>query len=143
MAPPVVPIGVFDAERCVSHDRLPLAGAVVDAPAVQSDPQRWRGTHLMDLPRMPGVFVLAALGSRGLTLATLSAQLIAAQLEGEPAPLTRDLIDVGAYVPGSDSDVDTARMLWPRINAFLRQSTDEMATIDDSWRQLHDLVGGV
>jgi tRNA 5-methylaminomethyl-2-thiouridine biosynthesis bifunctional protein len=98
VAPPVVPIGVFDAVRCVSHDRLPLAGAVVDAPAVQSDPQRWRGAHLMDLPRMPGVFVLAALGSRGLTLATLSAQLIAAQLEGEPAPLTRDLID--ALCPG-------------------------------------------
>jgi tRNA 5-methylaminomethyl-2-thiouridine biosynthesis bifunctional protein len=97
-APRVTPTGMFDAVRCVSHDRLPLAGAVADAPAVQVEPLRWRGAHSVDLPRVPGVFVLAALGSRGLTLATLSAQLIAAQLEGEPAPLTRDLID--AICPG-------------------------------------------
>jgi tRNA 5-methylaminomethyl-2-thiouridine biosynthesis bifunctional protein len=100
-APPVVPIGVFDALRCVSHDRLPLAGAVVDAAAVRASAQRWRGAHLVDLPRLPGVFVLAALGSRGLTLATLSAELIAARLEGEPAPVERDLaeaIDPGRFL---------------------------------------------
>ena len=44
---------------------------------------------------------------------------------------------------GSDPDVDTARCCGRGIDAFLRQSTDEMATIDDSWRQLHELVGGV
>ncbi len=50
--------------RCVSPDRLPLAG-----------------------PWAPGLWALTALGARGLTLAPLAAELIAARLHGEPLPL--------------------------------------------------------
>jgi tRNA 5-methylaminomethyl-2-thiouridine biosynthesis bifunctional protein len=83
--------GMFDAVRCVARDRLPLAGrfACVDrdlAPAV-----RQRGAHLADLPRRPGAFGLLALGSRGLTLAPLLGELVAAQINGEPWPVEKDL----------------------------------------------------
>lgn len=53
------------------------------------------------------------------------------------------LIDVGAYVPGSDPDVDLARALEPSIDAFLQQTVHESADLDDSWRRLHDLVGAL
>ncbi len=91
--PQVAPIGVFDATRCVSRDRLPLAGQAADLDAVRARQARLRGAHLADLPRAPGLFASFAFGSRGLSLAALAAELIAARIEGEPAALERDLAD--------------------------------------------------
>jgi flagellum-specific ATP synthase len=51
------------------------------------------------------------------------------------------LIDVGAYVPGSDPDVDLARTLMPAVDAFLQQEVHDRAELDDSWSRLHALVG--
>jgi tRNA 5-methylaminomethyl-2-thiouridine biosynthesis bifunctional protein len=80
--------GLFDGVRCVSADRLPLAGAVPNGAELgMAD----AGLQLSDLPRLPGLACLTALGSRGLTLAPLLAELVAAQLEGEPLPVERDL----------------------------------------------------
>jgi tRNA 5-methylaminomethyl-2-thiouridine biosynthesis bifunctional protein len=50
------------------------------------------------LPRQDGLFVLTALGSRGLTLAPLLGRLVAAQATGTPWPLEQDLAD--AVDPG-------------------------------------------
>jgi tRNA 5-methylaminomethyl-2-thiouridine biosynthesis bifunctional protein len=60
-----------------------------------------RGAHLADLPRRPGLYASFAFGSRGLALAPLAAELIAAQIEGEPWPLERELaarIDVARFL---------------------------------------------
>jgi tRNA 5-methylaminomethyl-2-thiouridine biosynthesis bifunctional protein len=93
-APPEISvIGVFDALRCVSRDRLPFAGPVVDADSARASPARMRGAHPIDLPRQQGLFASFAFGSRGLSLAALAAQLIAAQIEGAPAPVERSLLD--------------------------------------------------
>ena len=51
------------------------------------------------------------------------------------------LVEVGAYVPGSNADVDRAIALMPRINAFLRQPTHEVPSLEDSQQQLLGLVG--
>ena len=51
------------------------------------------------------------------------------------------LVEVGAYVSGSNADVDRAIALMPRINAFLRQSTQEVPSLKDSQQQLLELVG--
>lgn len=64
-----------------------------------------RGAHLADLPRLPGAYALFALGSRGLVLAPLLAQLVVAQMEGEPWPIERDLA----------AAVDPARFLLQRL----------------------------
>ena len=84
-------IGGFDAMRCVARDRLPFAGRVVDVDVARNKRDRLRGAHLADLPRLPGLFASYALGSRGLSLAALAAERIAAQIEGEPEPIERDL----------------------------------------------------
>jgi tRNA 5-methylaminomethyl-2-thiouridine biosynthesis bifunctional protein len=94
-------VGMFDGVRCVAHDRLPLAGAVADEDASVTQAAALRGAHLADLPRRSGLYASFALGSRGLTLALLAGELIAAQLEGEPWPVERDLaaaIDPGRFL---------------------------------------------
>lgn len=53
----------------------------------------------------------------------------------------RELIEIGAYAPGSSPDVDRARELMPAINAFLRQGLDERSTAAQAWAQLSALVG--
>jgi tRNA 5-methylaminomethyl-2-thiouridine biosynthesis bifunctional protein len=85
------PAGVFDATRCVARDRVPLVGAVADEAAVLRDRALLRGAHLADLPRQVNLYASFAFGSRGLVLAPLAAEWIAAQLEGAPWPLERDL----------------------------------------------------
>ncbi|WP_326543104.1 FAD-dependent 5-carboxymethylaminomethyl-2-thiouridine(34) oxidoreductase MnmC [Pseudorhodoferax sp.] len=59
------PPSAWAGVRCASPDRLPLAGP-------------WKP---------PGLWVLTALGARGLTLAPLAAELLAARLHDEPLPV--------------------------------------------------------
>lgn len=95
------PIGHFDARRCVARDRLPLVGAVADEGSALRTAPVARGAHLADLPRRRGLYASFAFGSRGLALAPLAAELIAAQVEGEPWPIERRLaarIDVARFL---------------------------------------------
>ncbi len=57
--------------RCGVHDRLPLVGPVWNAP--------------------DGLYLNTAMGSRGLTLALLCGELLAAQWHGEPLPIEKRL----------------------------------------------------
>ncbi|HEY6086345.1 MAG TPA: FAD-dependent 5-carboxymethylaminomethyl-2-thiouridine(34) oxidoreductase MnmC [Burkholderiaceae bacterium] len=75
--------------RATSTDRLPLVGPVPDRDAPR--PSRADAPRL--LPRRPGLWLHSGLGSRGLTTATLCADLIAAQVTGAPWPLEADLAD--------------------------------------------------
>jgi tRNA 5-methylaminomethyl-2-thiouridine biosynthesis bifunctional protein len=73
--------------RCASLDRLPLVGALPNGEALQAlmaqtGARRGR-VPLSDTPRLPGLYMLTALGSRGLTLAHWCANRLAAQMEGE------------------------------------------------------------
>jgi len=53
----------------------------------------------------------------------------------------RELVEIGAYAPGSSPDADRALALMPQIEAFLRQPVDEPTASASTWAQLHDLVG--
>lgn len=52
----------------------------------------------------------------------------------------RDLIPLGAYVPGADPITDRAVELSPRMDAFLRQGTNEAAPMDTCVTHLEDLM---
>ncbi|WP_246142804.1 FliI/YscN family ATPase [Nocardioides rubriscoriae] len=52
----------------------------------------------------------------------------------------RELVEIGAYVSGTDLDADAAIARLPRIDAFLRQDMDDATTTADTWAALHDLV---
>jgi len=73
--------------RCVAPDRLPLVGRLPDFSAAGAT------ERLRDVPRHPGLYGLLGYASRGLIWAPLAAELLAAQLEGEPLPLEMTLVD--------------------------------------------------
>lgn len=52
----------------------------------------------------------------------------------------KELVEIGAYVPGTDADADDALALMPAINAFLRQDMDDVTPAADTWAALHELV---
>ncbi|MBP5992113.1 MAG: FAD-dependent 5-carboxymethylaminomethyl-2-thiouridine(34) oxidoreductase MnmC [Piscinibacter sp.] len=75
--------------RWTALDRLPLIGAVPDAAAAgvgSADQPRL-------LPRHEGLFMFAALGSRGIAMSVLGARLLAAWVTGAPAPVGASLMD--------------------------------------------------
>lgn len=73
--------------RCIAPDRLPLVGRLPDFEAAGAT------ERLRDVPRHPGLYALLGYASRGLIWAPLAAELLAAQLEGEPLPLEASLVD--------------------------------------------------
>lgn len=73
--------------RCIAPDRLPLIGRLPDFDAAGTT------ERLRDVPRHPGLYALLGYASRGLIWAGLGAELLAAQVEGEPLPLEASLVD--------------------------------------------------
>ena len=51
----------------------------------------------------------------------------------------QDLLDVGAYTPGSNPTVDAAMACEDEINAFLRQGIEDPADYQQSWQALAEL----
>lgn len=95
--------------RCASQDRLPMVGAAPDLPALHdlfnaADARRGR-IALAQTPRLPGLFMLTALGSRGLTLAHWCAEWLAGRMSGEPSPLAEQDLDL-------EKALDPARFAW-------------------------------
>ncbi|HET9732159.1 MAG TPA: FliI/YscN family ATPase [Acidimicrobiales bacterium] len=53
----------------------------------------------------------------------------------------KDLVEIGAYVRGTNPTVDRALELKDFVDAFLRQDLNEVADVEDSWARLAALVG--
>ncbi|MEB6605872.1 bifunctional tRNA (5-methylaminomethyl-2-thiouridine)(34)-methyltransferase MnmD/FAD-dependent 5-carboxymethylaminomethyl-2-thiouridine(34) oxidoreductase MnmC [Aeromonas sanarellii] len=81
--------------RCASRDHLPVAGPVARLAALADHyPQApCDQQSALALPLYPGLYVLGALGSRGLCSAPLCGELIAGEICGEPLPLSTDLLE--------------------------------------------------
>ena len=98
--------GVFkDSDHCaswvgfrtVAKDRVPVVGAVPDAVffnAAYAD-MRHGNTNKSYPPasHLEGLYISVAHGSRGFTTTFLSAEIIAAQLSGEPSPVNKQVLD--------------------------------------------------
>ena len=52
----------------------------------------------------------------------------------------RELVEIGAYVPGTNPDADRARALMPQIDAFLRQDLEDVTTAANAWQTLAALL---
>lgn len=76
------------AWRCVTGDRLPIVGPVPDARAADGNLSQPRL-----VPRLAGLHVFMALGSRGLTWAPLAAEIVACGVSGAAMPLESSLLD--------------------------------------------------
>ncbi len=80
--------------RAVTPDRLPLVGALPDLAACAT---ARHDDRLRRLPRLRdadgGLYVIAGLGSRGITWAALCGELLASWVTGVPCPVEADLRD--------------------------------------------------
>ncbi len=81
--------------RPTSPDRLPLVGALPVA-NTRADVKLGR------IAREAGLYCALGFGARGLAWSALAGEIIASQLEGEPAPVEKDLLDA----------CDPARFAW-------------------------------
>lgn len=77
--------------RLFTDDRLPIIGAV-PLPSAQRQglPRQEQSRHI---PRHLGLYVLMALGSRGIATAPLLGEVLAAWALGQPVPIAASLLD--------------------------------------------------
>ncbi|WP_241723120.1 bifunctional tRNA (5-methylaminomethyl-2-thiouridine)(34)-methyltransferase MnmD/FAD-dependent 5-carboxymethylaminomethyl-2-thiouridine(34) oxidoreductase MnmC [Raoultella sp. HC6] len=80
--------------RCATRDHLPMVGNVPDYEATLARYAQLAGQK-EDAPSAPvhsNLYLLGALGSRGLCSAPLTAEILAAQMSGEPLPMDRETL---------------------------------------------------
>ncbi len=79
--------------RCASRDHLPVAGPVARLAALADHDVHAPADQQSALPLHTGLYVLGALGSRGLCSAPLCGELVASEICGDPLPLAADLLE--------------------------------------------------
>ena len=81
--------------RCTTNDYLPIVGPVPNAPQFKQQYQRLRhdATSTIDClgSYQSDLYIHCGLGSRGLSYAPLTAEILASDISGEIPPLERDL----------------------------------------------------
>ena len=90
----------------------------------------------------PAIDVLASLsrlmnsvaGERHRALAQALREALAQWREG------RDLVEIGAYKPGTNERLDRALALWPGIEGFLRQGVGERASLGETLARMEALL---
>ena len=98
--------------------------------------------ELANMGHFPAIDVLASVSRLSSVVYTDEQEELvrrARLLLGEFAA-ARDLIDVGAYVPGSNALIDEAIARRPDLNSFLQQGETEMSDIDRTWSALADAL---
>lgn len=73
---------------------------------------------------------------QAVQIATMMRDIIASYQDAE------DLITIGAYKPGQNQRVDRAVQKIDKVNAFLRQSSDEKMGIRESWQLMAEILQG-
>jgi flagellum-specific ATP synthase len=76
----------------------------------------------------------AVTGPQRRAVAKTARQLLAARRD------VRELVEIGAYVTGTNPTADRAIALWPQLQGFLQQDMDEQIGLDDAWAALTDIV---
>jgi flagellum-specific ATP synthase len=97
---------------------------------------------LANAAHFPSIDVLKSVSRVAGALLTREQQALAAELRQLLAAHreARDLIDIGAYVPGSNPLVDRAVQLRAGIDELLKQPKDLQSTVPGAWQQLERLL---
>lgn len=93
--------------------------------------------------RFPAIDPLESLSRLAPNVTSAEQQAVATTVRRglAAAERVRDLVEVGAYVNGSDPAADAALGLERELIAFLSQPADEICPPDDAWPRLADLAG--
>ena len=91
----------------------------------------------------PAIDVLSSVSRVAPAVTTAEQRASAGELRGLLAAHAeaRDLIEIGAYVSGTNPTVDRAVALRPRIDGFLRQGVEEKSSVALAFEQLGAVVG--
>lgn len=94
--------------------------------------------ELANAGHFPSIDVLTSASRVALAVTTPEQQELAAQARRllSVHQRARDLIEVGAYSPGNDPELDRAVVLAPLLDNFRRQGMDESSPIGDAWNEL-------
>ncbi|BDG07971.1 FliI/YscN family ATPase [Anaeromyxobacter paludicola] len=119
------------------------ADPIVDAAKATLDGHVVLSRKLAEAGHFPAVDVLASISrvmndvvdERHRELARQAREVLSAWRE------SADLVEVGAYVAGSNPRVDRALRCLPAIEAFLKQAPAERTAIDDARAQLRAALG--
>jgi len=99
--------------------------------------------QLASMGHYPAIDVLQSV-SRLATQVASPEELEAARRLREALALyqrSEDLINLGAYVSGSNPQLDAAIRLRPKLEEFLRQAPDDQAPYEETVKQLFELAG--
>lgn len=113
------------------------ARAILDGHVVLSRAQAQMGIFpAIDLPQSVSRVMNDIVDPAHDAAARRLRRLIALYLEN------RDMMLMGAYVPGQDIELDEAIRLWPAITAFIGQDRHQAAPLQDARAALLALTGG-
>ena len=92
--------------------------------------------------RFPAIDPLASLSRLATTVTSAEQQQVATTVRSAlaAAARVRDLVEVGAYVTGSDPVADAALAHEGELKEFLSQAADEVCPPADAWERLADLA---
>lgn len=83
--------------RAMSQDRAPIVGAIPDVMFYEKEYEDIRHGNVIKkyeaAHHLGGLYITAAHGSRGFTSSFLSAEILAAQIHGEPLPVSKSICD--------------------------------------------------
>jgi len=92
----------------------------------------------------PAIDVLASISRVMGDVTTMEHRQMAGHIKGLLATYkeAEDLINIGAYVKGSNKDIDLAVSKIDKINEFLRQQTEENISFEDTLKMMEEIAGG-
>ncbi len=99
--------------------------------------------ELADQGHYPSIDVLKSVSRLSGDITSKETRMHAQRLIRMLATFNRveDMINIGAYVPGSNPEIDLALEMNQPIRSFLQQSIDERCTLEQSFSQLDRLAG--
>lgn len=98
--------------------------------------------ELAERGHYPAIDIAQSISRCMALVTTPSHQRAARQLKAMVArhEQVRELLPLGAYVPGADPATDRAVEIYPKIEAFLHQGTREPAPLPECVRALEELM---
>jgi flagellum-specific ATP synthase len=100
---------------------------------------------LANAGHFPSIDVLTSASRVALAVTTPEQQAVAAETRRLLAvhDRARDLIEVGAYAPGSDPEVDRAVALAPHLEQYRRQDLHDLSPAPEAWAELTAILASV
>ncbi|MEE9517144.1 MAG: FliI/YscN family ATPase [Candidatus Adiutricales bacterium] len=91
--------------------------------------------------RYPAIDPLTSISRLMIDVADQDHQNLARRLNTVLATYVQseDMINIGAYVKGSNPDIDYAIDLMPRIETFLKQDRQEGVSLNQTWQELKEI----